>query len=392
MSDMKHIVWLPAWYPNELNPFEGDFIERHALSASLLHRVTVLFLVKDTRATSTQDYRVEEKVYNDRCRAIILYYRLFSRVGFLEAIFSPARYCVFLAELIRQHVEDFGRPDCLHVHVAWKPGLLALYCRWRYRIRYVVSEHWSGYMPGARPSFDQRNLLVRWFTRRIFRRAAVCSAVSHQLAQAMAERFRIALPTIIPNVVDTDLFLPQAAGHDVFRFIHVSEFNFQKNPAQIFEAMGQLTRMTDRPFELMVFAPDGEPVHALAKQFGVEAVVRYHPYVPQAVLADKIASSDALVLYSRYETFGCVVIEAMAAGIPSIVSDIPVMHEIVTDESGVFVPLDQPARLADRMLWMMEHRGQFDTAAMRTAVQRFSFEAVAKKFDGLYRQVFDGGK
>ena len=111
---MKNILWLPSWYPNKLQPYNGDFIERHALAASGLNRIKVLFVVKDTGYLLERKYFIEEKKYNENCSATILYYQPFSRFKWIEALFSGIRYFIFFAELIRQYIHDHGRPDRMH--------------------------------------------------------------------------------------------------------------------------------------------------------------------------------------------------------------------------------------------------------------------------------------
>src|SRR5947207_14726844 len=40
----KKILWLVSWYPNKTDPFDGDFIQRHAKVAALYHDIHVLFI------------------------------------------------------------------------------------------------------------------------------------------------------------------------------------------------------------------------------------------------------------------------------------------------------------------------------------------------------------
>ena len=50
-------------------------------------------------------------------------------------------------------------PDLVHVQVALKAGLIALYLKWKYRIPYVLTEHWSGYYPEAQRTAYIKNLI-----------------------------------------------------------------------------------------------------------------------------------------------------------------------------------------------------------------------------------------
>jgi glycosyltransferase involved in cell wall biosynthesis len=382
---MKNVLWLASWYPNKYHPFTGDFLERHARAASLYNKITVLHLVKDHTGIVHSKYFIDRIKYNNNCSALILYYKPLSRIKVVESLFSGFRYSVFFISLVRLYIRENGLPDLLHVQVAWRAGLIALYCRSKYKLQYAVSEQWSGFMPGASPSFKEKPFLIRWLIRKIYKNASWSSAVSEQLAGILSARFSIKKPVVIPNVVDSTLFVPSFNKNNIFRFIHISEFNFQKNPEQITEALSLLRARTEIPFELCVFAPDEKEVIACALQYKVDDIVKYRSYVPQKILALEMNRSDALILYSRFETFGCVVIEAMASGVPVIVSDIPVMHELVQSGTGIIVAIDDPSLLAEKMLWMMENRNQFNSASIAAyAAGQYSFERIGKLFDGLY--------
>ncbi len=387
---MKNILWLPSWYPNKLQPYNGDFIERHARAASAFNKIKVLFVVKDAGCSLKGKYLIEEKKYNENCSATILYYPPFSRFKWIDALFSGMRYFIFFAELIRQHIRDHGRPDRIHVHVSGKAGVVAWYCKWRYKLNYVLSEQWSGFMPGAHPSYADESFIRKFFHRKAYRNAERVSAVSRQLAQQLQQKFNIEAPGVIPNIVDTTVFYPSHAEEKnsdaIFTFVHISDFNYQKNPEQIFEAAGLLKQMNTGPFRLVVFAPDEERVLALASAYFAGDVIQFRNYVPHNILAREISVSDTLILYSRFETFGCVVIEAMASGIPVLASDIPVMREIISGQTGIIVELNNPKLLAEKMRWMMENRNHFNKDEMAAiAKARYSFERIGHLFDQLYK-------
>jgi glycosyltransferase involved in cell wall biosynthesis len=135
-----------------------------------------------------------------------------------------------------------------------------------------------------------------------------------------------------------------------------------------------------------VYGPHNDELKSLIEKNGIDHLIDYRSEVPQPMLADEMRKCHAMILYSRFETFGCVVIEAMASGIPVIASDIPVMREIIADKkSGVFVPLENPSALADKMLWMMEHYHQFNPQMIsQQALELYSFEKAGKMFDDFF--------
>jgi hypothetical protein len=100
---MKHILWLASWYPDKLQPLNGDFIERHAKAASLFNRITVLHIVKDDRNLTKGKFFLEKRKYNEYCSATILYYKPYSNNKLIERAVAGLRFFIFFSELIREH-------------------------------------------------------------------------------------------------------------------------------------------------------------------------------------------------------------------------------------------------------------------------------------------------
>ena len=64
-------------------------------------------------------------------------------------------------------VKENGFPEIVHVHVAMKAGLLALWLKSKFNIPFVVTEHWSGYRPHAKPNIYSANWLYKNMNRKI---------------------------------------------------------------------------------------------------------------------------------------------------------------------------------------------------------------------------------
>ena len=57
----KKILWLCSWYPNKIEPFNGDFIQRHARAASLYDDIYVIHVAADAFKTASKDEKVINK-------------------------------------------------------------------------------------------------------------------------------------------------------------------------------------------------------------------------------------------------------------------------------------------------------------------------------------------
>jgi glycosyltransferase involved in cell wall biosynthesis len=372
---LKNVLWLTSWYPNRNDPFDGDFIQRHARAVAGLCRVDVLHLEKNDKAMA--EYNVKGNL-----RERIIYYRP-PRTGLsgLDALLAHRKYLNVYKGAIKEHFRVNGKPDLVHVQVALKAGLLALWIKKKWGIPFVLTEHWTGYLPEADDRIKDRSMLSKSWVRRIFQQATKLSVVSVHLGKAIQMRFPGVAFSVIPNVVDTDIFYPKASVKSgITRFIHVSNMNYQKNTEDILESLRLLK--IEHPGFLADFYGNASPeLNDRVVESRLQEQVCIHGEVPQPELALVMQQADALILYSRFETFGCVIIEANACGIPVIVSDIEVFHELVKEGvNGTFVAGEDPYKLCEKLKDFLNGRLQFDKDRMAgEAAAQYSFETVAKK-------------
>ncbi len=165
-------------------------------------------------------------------------------------------------------------------------------------------------------------------------------------------------------------------------FIYVGNAPHRKGLDVLFEAVDLLSQTHEAFRVLLVGDLQGEEVPD-----GVAPHVRREGYLSQEELAERYHRSDCLVLPSRDDSFGMVVVEGMACGVPAIISEHVGAREIVReDRTGWIVPNEAPEALAERMAWCVEHIGRVRGMRGRTA------EAVAdhswRDYHGAVADVF----
>jgi glycosyltransferase involved in cell wall biosynthesis len=111
--------------------------------------------------------------------------------------------------------------------------------------------------------------------------------------------------------------------------------------------------------------------------------------VSRSELVREFAEADFLVLPSRFEPFGIVLLEAMAAGLPVIASRVGGIPEIVTEEeTGLLVEPDNPDRLADA-LWLLcqDESLRFSMGRMaRERVKRYAWDSVIPRILSVFAE------
>lgn len=144
--------------------------------------------------------------------------------------------------------------------------------------------------------------------------------------------------------------------------------------------------------ELVLAGPRGDASPSL-ELHGRQGIVELGT-VTQRELAARLATVDCLVLPSRNDSYGMVVAEALAAGVPVIVSSMVGSKDLVREgETGWIVPLEDVATLTQHMLFVANHREQVRT--MRSACQRAAegatWESYHRRFAALIRELVAPG-
>lgn len=125
-----------------------------------------------------------------------------------------------------------------------------------------------------------------------------------------------------------------------------------------------------------------------AEQLGVSKQIDFLGRLTRDQVKHEVLSADAFVLSSEYETFGVVLIEALALGKPIIATKCGGPESIISPEVGYLVEKNSIDDLARAMSDLFENYGQFESEEIREyCIQQFSEDAVIKKLETIYMDV-----
>jgi glycosyltransferase involved in cell wall biosynthesis len=129
----------------------------------------------------------------------------------------------------------------------------------------------------------------------------------------------------------------------------------------------------------------------LAAQLRIQKAIRYFDEVPEHDLPLFYAAAELLVMPSLYEGFGLPALEAMASGIPVVVSDRAALPEVVGRDSGILVDPSDVAGLARAIVKLLEDRALAMRlgARGRARARLFTWEAMVNKTIDVYRRAID---
>jgi glycosyltransferase involved in cell wall biosynthesis len=136
--------------------------------------------------------------------------------------------------------------------------------------------------------------------------------------------------------------------------------------------------------------PAKEELEAQAERLGVRPRVFFVGPQPHADVRNWLQAADVFVLPSRKEGLPNSILEAMAAGLPVVATDVGGIGEAVTRSCGRLVPYSDVPALAEalrRLIDSPELRSSQGQAARSRAVETFGWAASAARLIGVYRSV-----
>jgi phosphatidylinositol alpha-mannosyltransferase len=196
---------------------------------------------------------------------------------------------------------------------------------------------------------------------------------------------------IIPNGVDTGRFKPlPSLAHDPCEVLFVGRPVARKGLPVLLRAFPEVLRKI--PEARLVIVGSHRRDVRLPK--GLLSSVEVRGVVDEAGLVAAMRRASVLCAPSTgAESFGVVLIEGLAAGLPVVASDIPGYRAVISDrENGLLVPPGDPSALADALVALLRDaplRGRLSRAGL-AAARRYEWERVAGEIEEVYLSVRKG--
>jgi glycosyltransferase involved in cell wall biosynthesis len=305
-----------------------------------------------------------------------------------------ARQLWALAALPRVLLRPAVPVDLVHAHQGEDLAVLPLarLAAWRHRTPLVVTVHCSvGHTLRGRSA---RARLLRAVggrvERHVLRRAdAVVVLTDRTAAVLRADGVAADRLATIPSGFDPVLFagvrpgMPAGSGRP--RIGYVGRLAPQKRADLLVQAFDLMREEAD--LVVVGDGPDGDLVRRLAAQSPRAGRITVRGFVEHGAVPDVLASLDVLVLPSVYEEMGSVLVEAMAAGLPVVASDVGGIPEVVRDgETGLLVPPGDAVALAtalDRLMADPDLRARLATGA-RANADGYAWPELTDRVVGVY--------
>jgi glycosyltransferase involved in cell wall biosynthesis len=381
------ILALCSWYPNDFKPTLGNFVKKHAEAASRYNDIVCLSVFPSLLDKKIRLVETRTRTFSE----IIVYYpKTTSKFRLWNKFRNYLAHRKAFKKGYKTVKSIIGKPDLIHLNITYPLGIWAFYLKWRKDIPYVITENATGLHIGTAHSYPKSILFL---CKLILRRASILLPVSEDLKRYMKILSPKSKFAIISNVVDEEVFKysEKQIEPTIKSFIHISTAKDEhKNISGILSCISRISNYR-KDFHLKIVS-DGDVAYAKEKIeiLGIQDSVTFYPTMPTKEISGMIENSSALLLFSNYENFPCVIAESLMMGKPVISTDVNGIPEHVNSNNGILIPKGDEVQLEKAICDFLDGKFTFNSNEIHSyAFKHFSYQEVGKQFDEQYRMILN---
>lgn len=316
----------------------------------------------------------------------------------------PPDYFRISRPLSRALSNDIEKYDLVHIHSLYLFTTLAAgFHAKRHRVPIILRPHGS-LDPYIFPRHRGRKLVIETlYQNRLFKRADAVHYTTTE-ERKLAAPYTFNRPGfVVPLGLNIDDYRP-LPPRGLFRerypetrdkkiLLFLSRINFKKGLDILAKAFGKIAAERD-DIHLVIAGPDNEAYRQKVEaMLAAAGVLERTTFTGMLVGKEKLAAlrdADLFALPSYTENFGIAVIEAMACGLPVVISDkVNIWREIKEGGGGEVEPLD-PDRFADRIITMLADKAglkSYGERGIETVSSLFNWPSIGQRLEHAYEAV-----
>ncbi|CEI83728.1 glycosyl transferase [Oceanobacillus oncorhynchi subsp. incaldanensis] len=340
--------------------------------------------------TSSMPFRLE-KVY------VNVYYHQVEMSHY--PVFQYPPYDLALAAKMAE-VIDREKLDILHVHYAMPHAICGILARdmAKHPVKIVTTLH------GTDITILGIDNTLKPIIRHGIEQSDAVTVVSESLRKQTVDMLDIQKEMdVIYNFINENEYYPQKGAELRSQFqinasdkimIHISNFRKVKRVQDIIDTFKIVNESIPSKLLLIGDGPEYSDMVQHVNELGLKTEV--HFLGKQNNVSDILAMADVMLLMSEKESFGLVLLEAMACGVAGIGTNVGGIPEVLThDKTGYIVELgdiEQAASYAIELLSDPEKQHQFSEAAIEHVRNHFASAKIVNQYEALYDKVLEEGK
>ena len=307
------------------------------------------------------------------------------------SVFQYPPYDIALASKMAE-VINREKLDVLHVHYAMPHAVCAILAKQMAGrdVKIVTTLHGTDIsVLGHDPSLTDA---IKFGIEKSDAVTAVSNALVNQTYELINPDKQI---ETVYNFIDDRVYRKTDAQHLKSEFgikenekviIHVSNFRAVKRVQDVVKTFAKIASIMPAKLLLVGDGPEMTVICKLVRQLALEDQVIF--LGKQEKLEELYSISDLMLLLSQKESFGLVLLEAMACGVPCIGTNIGGIPEVIQDgETGFICELGNISDIANKAISLLEDsqlHQQFSHQSIKLAETKFKSEAIVQQYEELY--------
>jgi len=375
MKNFK-VVFISIKYPSTNNPVSGIFVKEYARAISLYHEVSVI--TTEFNKEIKKLYKISDYTEDD--------IRVF-RVSYSKSPIPKTTYLIYLWGILiafRKLIKEGFTPDIIHANI-YRAGIPAVFLGKIFNKPVVLSEHFSSFPRGMIKGIEK--LKVRFALNRVSLITTVsCDLSNHIKKYGVRNTFKV-----VPNAVNTQIFYPHIDKKlDANKkLLLVALFNPIKGIPYLLRAISTVKeKRNDFTLDIVGDGTYRKKYEKYVDELGISDKVKFHGLKNKVEVAQFMRNADIFVLPSIWENLPCVLIEALASGLPVITTSVGGIPEIFNEDFGILIKPKDIKELRDAILYMLENYKKYSKEKIHDyAKTHFSYESIGKQFDEIYNEL-----
>ncbi|MBE6154993.1 MAG: glycosyltransferase family 4 protein [Firmicutes bacterium] len=376
-----NILVIPSWYPNGTDKLMG--IYHKEFSAALANRkdinVNMLYIDRQ-RLNAPIKYLFMKKNEIIEETGYKTYIKKMLDVHKINFDWQMKRYYKVLEKAFKLYLKDNPKPDVLHAHVTLPAGYAVAKLGKKYNIPVVVTEHASyfkRFFEGKNKKYGDYVLGNSYFT-----------TVSNFMAKEINKLGYKC--DIIPNLVDTDIFVKDRKKVKELRIVTVSALRDGKRIDDIIKALKIIVEQGKiKDIELTIIG-DGfleNYYKQTCKELNMDKYVTFVGRKTKEEISDILFQNNVFVIASEMETFCIPGVEALASGIPVVATRCLGPEEYINDRCGILVDVGDYKAMADAIVQVYNNSDKYDISYMRGVASNYASKSVTDKAIKIYKKI-----
>lgn len=383
-----HVLIIPSWYPQNDKDIGGIFFRDQALAIKNLgNEVGVICpILRSLRKPSNIFFGGYGISYEQDCGVNTYRYKGVRWFIGMNNDFNKNDCIKKGLALFEVYKKNHGIPDIIHVQSMLFAGAIAERIKEHYNIPYIVTEHTSLYHKNL---LSDKNLLL---AAEIANKSSYCSTVSKEFSEFLSKKLSSEKDWgVIPNIVEENFFEAdiKELSEKEFIFCSIGRLVSGKQHTNLINAFNKSFK--DNKNVKLYIGGGGELFNVLRDLISdlcLDDQIFLLGNLGREDVIKLIQNSHSLVVSSDYETFGVVLIEALALGKPIVTTKCGGPNEIINEKNGLKVDVGDVSQLSNALRDMQVQYKNYSSREIRESCrQKYSGAVVAKKINSLYEKV-----